>query len=158
MNLTDELRKLSELRQAGNLTEQEFTDAKRRVIAEGSASPTNEEKCAVDDIPERTYQSSRWSSGNLLFPDRLTLSADGMLFRKGAMFGSSEEHINYCAVASVRIKSGIFLSDVSIENSGGNQTICVDGLWKSEARDIQDIIREYQRRGSSASTAQPSKS
>ena len=138
---------ISELRQAGNLTEQEFTDAKRRVIAQGSASPTNEGKGVADDIPERTYQSSRWSSGNLFFPDRLTLSGDGMLFRKGGMFGSCEEHINYSAVASVRVKNGIFLLNLSIENSGGNQTICVNGLWKSEAREIQDIIREYQRRG-----------
>ena len=147
MNLTDELRKLSEMRQAGNLTEQEFTDAKRRVIADGTVSPTKDESGVGDEIPERTYQSSRWSSGNLFFPDRLTLSRDGMLFLKGAMFGSSEEHINYGAVASVRVKNGIFLSNLSIENSGGNQTICVNGLWKSEAREIQDIIREYQRRG-----------
>ena len=147
MNLTDELRKLAEFRQAGNLTDQEFTDAKRRLIADGTASPTTDERGVVDDIPDKNYQSSRWSSGNLFFPDRLTLSGDGMLFRKGTMFGSSEEHINYSAVASVRIKNGILLSNVSIENSGGNQTICVNGLWKSEARDIQDIIRAYQRRG-----------
>ena len=146
MNLTDELRKLAELRQAGNLTEQEFADAKQRLITEGTASPTIAEGGADDDIPEKTYQSSRWSAGNLFFPDRLTLSSDGILFRKGAMFGSSEEHINYSAVASFRINNGLLLSTVSIETSGGNQTIVVNGLWKSEAKEIQDSIRAFQRR------------
>ena len=42
-----------------------------------------------------------------------------MVFRKNALFGSSEEHINYRAVASFRIKNGIFLSNVCIETSGG---------------------------------------
>jgi hypothetical protein len=153
MSLTDELRKLAELRQAGHLTEQEFSDAKRRLISDGRAEPPtlpNEESTAHDGearIAEKSYQSSRWSAGNLFFPDRLTLASDGILFRKGAMFGSSEEHINYRAVASFRIKNGIFLSKVSIETSGGSQTIFVNGLWKSEAKEIQDTIRAFQRRG-----------
>jgi hypothetical protein len=39
MNLADELRKLAELREAGHLTDQEFADAKRRLIAEAGAEP-----------------------------------------------------------------------------------------------------------------------
>jgi general secretion pathway protein G len=40
MNLADELRKLTELREAGHLTEQEFAEAKRRLLAEtGAQSP-----------------------------------------------------------------------------------------------------------------------
>jgi hypothetical protein len=39
MNLADELRKLTELHQAGHLTDQEFADAKRRLIAEPGAEP-----------------------------------------------------------------------------------------------------------------------
>lgn len=153
MNLTDELHRLAELRQSGHLTEQEFTDAKRRLIADERAEPptASKEERAVPDgavrIAEKTYQSSRWSSGNLFFPDRLTLASDGMLFRKGALFGSREEHINYRAVASFRIKNGIFLSNVSIETSGGSQPIFVNGLWKSEANEIQETIRAFQRKG-----------
>ena len=153
MNLTDELRKLAELRQAEHLTEQEFADAKRRLIADDRSeqlAPKREEKAIPDGIAriaEKTFQSSRWSSGNLFFPDRLSLASDGMIFRKGAMFGSSEEHINYRAVASFRIKNGIFLSNVNIETSGGSQPIFVNGLWKSEAKEIQETIRVFQRRG-----------
>lgn len=69
-----------------------------------------------------------------------------MLFRKGAMFGSNEEHINYQAVASIRVKNRLFLADVSIETSGGSQPIFINGLWKSEAKEIQDTIRAFQRK------------
>jgi len=150
MNLTDELRKLAELHEEGRLSDQEFTDAKRKLIAGSNApqaDPDNEDEVPerMDDIDEKTYQSSRWSSGNFFFPDRLTLSGDGMLFQKRALFGSTEEHINYRAVASVGIQNGIFLADVSIETSGGSQSIFLNGLWKSEAKDIQETIRAYQR-------------
>ncbi len=151
MNLTDELRKLAELHQEGNLSDEEFADAKRRLIAESDAGPSatsQEENTAFTgaaEVAEKKYRSSRWSSGNFFFPDTLTLSSDGMLFRKGAMFGSSEEHINYRAVASFRVKNGIFLSNLCIETSGGSQPIFINGLWKSEAREIQDAIRAFQR-------------
>jgi hypothetical protein len=153
MNLPDELRKLAELHQEGHLTDQEFAEAKGRLIAESRAEPTAppKEESAVSEaesqIADKRYQSSRWSSGNLFFPDSLTLASDGMLFRKGALFGSREEHINYRAVASFRIKNGIFLSDVCIETSGGSQPIFVNGLWKSEAKEIQETLRACQGRG-----------
>ena len=35
------------------------------------------------------YRSSRWSTGNLFFPDSLTLAGDAILFHKGRLFGSS---------------------------------------------------------------------
>jgi hypothetical protein len=79
---------------------------------------------------EKTFQSSRWSASNLFFPDRISLSSDGILFRKGALFGSTEEHINYRAVASFKISNGLFLASISIETSGGSQPIFVNGLWK----------------------------
>jgi len=152
MNLTDELRKLAELHQEGHLDDQEFANAKRRLIAESRAEPvappiTSE---AAVRFAEKSYRSSRWSSGNLFFTDVLTLASDGMVFRKGALFGSSEEHINYRAVASFRINNGFFLSDVCIETSGGSQPIFVNGLWKSEAKEIQDTIRVFQKRAASA--------
>lgn len=149
MKLADELRKLAELHEAGQLTDREFAAAKRRLIAEAEPSaPARGKKADEDaaDLPETIYQSSRWSAGNLFFPDRLTLASDGMLFRKGALFGSREEHINYRAVASFRITNGIFLSNICIETSGGTQPIYMNGLWKSEAKEIQAAIRAFQKR------------
>ncbi len=144
MNLTDELQKLAELHASGQLSDQEFNEAKRRLIGGEPAPATRPHPRGSEAIPERTYQSSRWSSGNFLFPDRLTLSGDGMLFQKRRMFGSKAEHINYHAVASFRITNGVFLSTISIETSGSSQPIVMNGIWKSQARQIQDVIREYQ--------------
>jgi hypothetical protein len=149
MNLTDEIKKLADLRQQGQLTDQEFSDAKRKLLAQDSArQPPNTGERASDDvsrIAEKTFQSSRWSASNLFFPDRISLSSDGILFRKGALFGSTEEHIDYRAVASFKITNGIFLAQISIETSGGSQPIFVNGLWKSDAKEIQDTIRVFQR-------------
>jgi hypothetical protein len=66
------------------------------------------------------------------------------MFRKRSLFGSKEEHINYRAIASIRVKNGIFLSSISIETSGGSQPIFINGLWKSDAKRVQDEIREAQ--------------
>ncbi|MEO6992160.1 MAG: PH domain-containing protein, partial [Lacunisphaera sp.] len=85
-----------------------------------------------------------WSAGNLFFRDRLVLSGDGITFRKGAVFSSNEEHINYRAIASIRVKNGLFLSNVTVETSGGTQPIFINGLGKSEARELQSFIRIYQ--------------
>lgn len=92
----------------------------------------------------KTYWSSRWSAGNHFFRDSVVLSADGILFRKRRLFGSNEEHINYRAVASIRVGNGVFLSNISIETSGGSQPIFINGMWKSDAKKVQESLRSHQ--------------
>ena len=150
MNLTDELRKLADLHDEGKLTGQEFVDAKSRLLAAPPATvaaapvPGKDTVVATPPIEEKTYWSSRWSAGNLFFRDRLVLAGDGITFRKGAMFSSNEEHINYRAIASIRVKNGLFLSNVTVDTSGGTQPVFINGLWKSDAKELQDFIRVYQ--------------
>jgi hypothetical protein len=151
MKLSDELQKLAELHRAGQLTDEEFASAKNHFLASGSTEvPPAPAVLAAPPPPrlaisKKTYRSSRWSAGNLFFPDRLTLAGDGMHFRKGALFGSQEEHINYRAVASLRIKAGIFLANLNVETSGGSQPIFINGLWKSAAREIQATVQAIQK-------------
>ncbi len=147
MDIADELRKLAELRRDGSLSDQEFADAKQRLLAQGSAPGAE----AAPEVPDgaagaetRTFWSSRWSAGNHFFRDSISIAPDGILFRKRRMFGSKEEHINYRAVASIRVNNGLLLSTLSIETSGGSQPIFINGLWKSDARKVQDAIRERQ--------------
>jgi hypothetical protein len=149
VNLTDELEKLAGLHRDGQLTDQEFSSAKNRLLGADAAPPA---PTVLPAPPPRgrgtktkAYKSSRWSSGNLFFPDRLTVAKDGIHFRKGALFGSQEEHINYRAVASLRVNNGIFLANVDIEHSGGHQPIHINGLWKSDAREIQAAVQAAQR-------------
>jgi hypothetical protein len=149
MNIADELQKLSDLRRDGSLTEAEFAAAKQKLLAQegqGTIPPAaTPGVLAANPAEEKTYRSSRWSSGNLFFPDSLTLASDGILFRKGRMFGSSEERINYKAIASLRVTNGVFLSNLSVETSGGSQPIYINGLWKSEAKAVQEGIRSFQQ-------------
>jgi hypothetical protein len=149
MNLTDELRKLADLRQQGALTEQEFVDAKRKLLASapeapvkpGAAAPSASWPEGVGELIGKRYWSSRWSSGNLFFRDSLVLAEEGIIFRKGAMFGSSEENINYKAIASLKVSHRLFLADLSVETTGGSQPIFINGLWKSDAKEVQTAIR-----------------
>jgi hypothetical protein len=152
MNISDELCKLADLRREGHLTEEEFAEAKRQLLTQGDVEPkprfNSPSEGLMEDLmqrEEKTYYASRWTSGNIFFPDAIVLVSDGIVFRKGSLFGSREEHISYKAVASFRITNGILFSTISIETSGGSQPIVVNGLWKSEAREIQDALREYQR-------------
>ncbi len=152
MNISEELRRLADLLREGHLTEEEFAEAKRQVLFEGnseSKTQLNYQNEGMTErfslIEEKTYHSSRWTSGNTFYPDAIGLVGDGVVFRKGRIFGSTEEHINYKAVASFRITNGIFFSTISIETSGGSQPIVVNGLWKSEAKEIQDALNKLQR-------------
>jgi len=152
MNVTDELCRLAELRQEGHLTEQEFADAKRQLLSQGNTKPLafaqsqsyNQRKSFIP-IEEKEFRASRLTSGNLFFQDALVLASHGIIFRKGNLFGSTEENISYNAIASFRITNGILFSTISIETTGGSQPIVVHGFWKSEAKEIQEILREYQR-------------
>ena len=151
MNLTDELQKLADLRAAGQLTPEEFVEAKRQLLAQTPDFPTPPagqiSPSITPRVADKTYWSSRWSSGNLFFRDSVTLASDGILFRKGKMFGSQEERINYRAIASVRVTHRLFLANVYVETSGGSQPIFINGLWKSDAKQIQDAVRVFQQRG-----------
>jgi hypothetical protein len=151
MNLTAELDKLAELHQSGQLTDGEFAAAKTRLL-DGDVPPPapkvlNAPPPPALGIKPKTFKSSRWSSGNFFFPDRLTVAEDGLHFRKGKLFGSQEENISYRAIASLRIKNGIFLATMDIETSGGSQPIHINGLWKSAARAIQAAVQTAQRLG-----------
>lgn len=151
MNLPDELQKLAGLHRDGQLTDREFAVAKTRLIGLEAPPPASPVLAAPAPSGVRSgkkvYRSSRWSSGNLFFPDQLTLAGDGMHFRKGALIGSQEEHINYRAIASLHIKNGIFLANLNIETSGGSQPIFINGLWKSAAREVQAAVQAAQSAG-----------
>ena len=146
MNITDELQKLADLKTQGHLTEQEFVSAKARLLeAEDTSQTAAFNEPSRLKIQERTFRSSRWSSGNVFFPDALRLTSDGIVFYKGRLFGSTQENINYRAVASVRIAYRFIFSAMQIETSGGSQPIFIDGLRRADAKLIQDTIRQAQQ-------------
>lgn len=93
---------------------------------------------------DKQYTSSRLTSGNFLFPDRVIVADDGIHFIKNRFFGSDEEIISYGKIASVKVNSGILFANLTVETSGGSQPIFINGLPKNDAQEIKDAIRYYQ--------------
>jgi len=92
-----------------------------------------------------TFIASRFSRGNLLFPTRIVVSPQHVLRIKPRWFGSNEESIALDKVASVQISTGIWLSDIRIDSSGGTNPILSHGHRKSDAERIRDLIERLQK-------------
>jgi hypothetical protein len=145
MALADEIKKLADLKSQGIINEQEFEIGKRKILSESPESTRNyhvpTEKILLQPV---TFISSRWTTGNLCFPDMITLDNDAIIYKKSALVGSKEEHINYKSVASVKLKNGMIFSDLIIETSGGTQSIIIRGLSKQDANKASELIRKIQ--------------
>ena len=93
----------------------------------------------------RTFTASRWTGGAFFFPAKIELAPGGVRYTERGMIGSNEELIHFTHIASVRLSRGLLYTTLSIETSGGSQPIFVSGLWKEDAKEIQDSIRGFQR-------------
>ena len=94
--------------------------------------------------PGETFSASRWTKGNLWFPTRIVVSPLRVSRVKRRLFGSSEESISISQVASVKISTGIFWSDIVIESTGGTDPITSHGHRKADAVRIRDLVEGFQ--------------
>jgi len=81
----------------------------------------------------RVWQSSRWTAGNLVFPDRLRLEDDHAVYEKNGLFKRSRETIRFDQISSVSIRRGWFFAYLMIETTGGTRPIVLSGLWAGDA-------------------------
>lgn len=81
----------------------------------------------------RVYQSSRFTSGNRLFPDWMRLEKDAVVFHKRRVIGGEEESIRYEQIASVSVQRGFFFADLLFETTGGSEPVFLNGLWIGQA-------------------------
>jgi len=102
-------------------------------------SPTAQETAVATD-GAAVFQSSRWTSGNRLFPDRLLVTPRGIVYRKRTWFSSREEEIPWAKVASVSVARGVVFGTLIVETSGGSRPIVVQGLWAGAAEDARERI------------------
>jgi hypothetical protein len=93
---------------------------------------------------DETFTASRWTKGNLWFPTRIVVSALRVSRVKRRMFGSNEESISIAQVASVKISTGVFWSDILIESTGGTDPITSHGHRKADALRIRDLVEGFQ--------------
>jgi hypothetical protein len=90
------------------------------------------------------FRASRISRGNRLFPTQVAISRTSVVQHKPHWFGQLEETIHMAHVASVKIDTGILLSNVLIETSGGSAPISCHGHRKRDAVRMKELIERYQ--------------
>jgi hypothetical protein len=91
-----------------------------------------------------TFTASRWTKGNLWFPTRIVVGPLRVSRVKRRLFGSTEESISTSQVASVKISTGIFWSNILIESTGGSDPIASHGHRKADALRIRDLVEGFQ--------------
>ena len=96
--------------------------------------------------PDQTFSASRLTTGNLWFPTRIVVSPLRVSRVKRRLFSRSEESISISQVASVKISTGVFWSDIVIESSGGTDPITSHGHRKADALRIRDLVESFQAR------------
>ena len=110
----------------------------------GLTSPDGNLASPNPTASDEGFVASRWTKGNLFFPTRIVVSSLHVSRVKKRLFGSSEESISISQVASVKISTGIFWSDILIESTGGTDPITSHGHRKADAVRIRDLVQSFQ--------------
>jgi hypothetical protein len=92
----------------------------------------------------RTFYASRLTSGNFLFPAQVEISPTSVTMRKPRLIGKTEESIHIAHIASIKINTHLFFSDVEIESSGGENPAICHGHTKGDAIAMKELIEQYQ--------------
>ena len=107
-------------------------------------------------MSSETFQASRWTCGNLLFPTIIEVTDKSVIRRKRSWFSRDEISIIIQKVASVHIKTGMIWSDVLIESSGGSDPLTSHGHTKRDAQRIRELVESYQQQAAGpVKTGQP---
>jgi hypothetical protein len=90
------------------------------------------------------FRASRISRGNRLFPTQVAITPSAVVQYKPRWFGKQEQTIHMAHVSSVNIDTGMLLSNVLIETSGGSDPIACHGHRKADAVRMKELIERYQ--------------
>jgi hypothetical protein len=94
--------------------------------------------------PGDVFRASRFSSGNRLFPTQVSISPTSVVHFTPRWFGKHEATIHMAHVASVKIDTGMLLSNVLIETSGGSAPVVCHGHHNRDAVQMKNLIEQYQ--------------
>jgi hypothetical protein len=90
------------------------------------------------------FRASRMSSGNRLLPTQVLITPNSVVHFTPRWIGRHEESIHMAHIASVKIDTGMLLSDVLIESSGGANPVRCHGHHKRDAVAMKALIERYQ--------------
>ena len=112
--------------------------------------------------PGDVFRASRMSAGNRLLPTQVLITPTSVVQHIPRWVGRQQETIHMAHIASVKVQTGVLLSNVLIETSGGASPIVCHGHHKSDAVQMQRLIEQYQSyyyrgpgQGPSEGTGQP---
>ena len=94
--------------------------------------------------PGTVFRTSRLSKGNRLLPEQVLITPTSVVHYTPGWIGRTEETIHIAHISSVKINTGVLLSDVLIETSGGANPIRCHGHKKSDAVRMKALIEEHQ--------------
>jgi hypothetical protein len=94
--------------------------------------------------PGDVFRASRLSRGNRLFPTQVLITPTSVVQYTPQWIGRQEESIHMAHIASVKIITGMLLSDVLIETSGGASPIKCHGHRKKDAMRMKALIEGHQ--------------
>ena len=95
-------------------------------------------------MPIESFQASRLTRGNRLFPTVIEVDDKSVTRRKRSWFSRDEISVSIAKVASVHIKTGLLWSEIRIESSGGTDPMVSHGHRKSDALRIKELIEQHQ--------------
>lgn len=90
------------------------------------------------------FRASRLSGGNHLFPTQVLITPTSVVQHTPRWVGRQEETIHLAHVASVKIDTGLLLSNILIETSGGVSPVECHGHWKHDAVRMKNLIERHQ--------------
>jgi hypothetical protein len=90
------------------------------------------------------FSASRLSAGNHLFPTQVLVTPTSVVQYTPRWIGRREETIHMAHIASVKIDTGLLLSNVLIETSGGTDPVACHGHRKQDAVQMKNLIERYQ--------------
>jgi hypothetical protein len=90
------------------------------------------------------FRTSRLSSGNRLLPTQVLITPSSVVQYKPGWIGKQEESIHMAHIASVKIQTGVVLSNILIETSGGASPIYCRGHRKADALEMKRLIEAHQ--------------
>jgi hypothetical protein len=92
----------------------------------------------------QVFRASRLSAGNRLLPTQVVITPQSVVRYTPRWVGRHEHSIHMAHVASVRIDTRLFFSDVYIETTGGTSAIVCTGHTKGDAKRMKALIEDYQ--------------
>ena len=100
--------------------------------------------------PGDVFVASRLSRGNRVFPTQVAVTPTSVVQFKPQWLGRQEHSIHISHVSSVSVDTGLLLSDVIIETSGGSEAIRCHGHHKGDAIRMKQLIEQYQTQRAAA--------